>query len=265
MKKILLFLLITSQVAAQEQQACVLPILSNFECSGPAVGSYPATLTTIANFDKTGINASDNIGKYNDNGTAAFDAIIFDYGTAIDLSTNNFLKIKFYTTKEVQLLIKLEGGSTQRELYSNFVTNTELNSWVEFVFDFSAFSDNASGGDGNTNLVIFVNPGASNGNNPDTYYLDDIIWSPSATASTSDVTLNKTTVFPSVFEEDLSIKSQEIINEINIFNVNGKSVFNKTNINSQEESINLSQLSKGYYFIKIVTDKSIISSKVLKQ
>lgn len=261
MKKILFFLFLTAQLSAQ----CVLPVLTDFECSDPAVGSYPATLTTIENFDKTGINASDNIGKYDDDGTAAFDAIIFDYGTAIDLSTNNFLKIKFYTTKEVQLLVKLEGGSTQRELYSNFVTNTELNSWVEFVFDFSAFSDNASGGDGNTKLVVFVNPGVSNGNNPDTYYVDDIIWYPSATASTSDISLNKTTVFPSVFKEDLTIKSQEIIKAINIFNVNGKSVFNKNNVNTYEDNMNLSQLSKGYYFIKIVTEKSIINSKVLKQ
>jgi hypothetical protein len=261
MKKILFFLLIVNQASAQ----CVLPILTDFECSEPAVGSYPTTLTTVSNFDKTGINSSENIGKYDDDGTAAFDAIIFDYGTAIDLSTNNFLKLKFHTTKEVQLLIKLEGGSDQREFYSNFVSGTELNTWVEFVFDFSAYSNNSSGGDGNTKLVIFVNPGVTSGNNPDTYYLDDIIWDSSATASTIDNSLSKATVFPSIFEEYLNVKSEEVIKEVNVFNINGKSVFTKTKINSTEDRINLSKLSKGYYFIKIVTEKAILNSKVYKQ
>lgn len=261
MKKILFLILITSQISAQ----CVLPVLTDFECSGPAIGSYPSTLTTVVNFDKSGINSSDNVGKYEDNGTEGYDAIIFDYSTAIDLSTNNFLKLKFHTTKEVQLLVKLEGGSNQRELFSNFVANEELNSWVEFVFDFSEFSNNASGGDGNTKLVIFVNPGVTSGNNPDTYYLDDIMWGSSATASIIDNELNKATVFPTIFQEYLNIKSQELIKEVNVFNVNGKSVFTKSKIHNNEDSINLSQLSKGYYFIKIVTDKSIINSKVYKQ
>lgn len=265
MKKTVLFLILVLYLNSSVFAQCELPLISNFECSDPAVGSFPSTLTIVDNFDKSGINSSEKIGKYEDDGTEGFDAIIFDYGAAIDLSENNLLKLKFYTSKEVQLLIKLEGGTTQRELYSNFVVNNELNTWVEFVFDFSAYSDNSSGGDGNTKLVIFVNPGVTNGNNPDTYYFDDIKWESSATASTMDNVLNKSIVFPSIFTKFLNVKSNDLIKEIHLFNINGKSVYTKSKIDNTEDSINLSQLKRGYYFVKIVTNKSILNSKVFKQ
>lgn len=159
-----------------------LPTVTNFESTKPAIGGYPTKLLTVTNHVPSGINTSNTIGQYTDDGTNGFDGLIFDYGSAIDLSTNNILKIKLYSTASIQILAKLEGGSQAREVWSTFSGDEgSLNSWIEFLFDFSAFSDNSTGGDGNTRLVFFVNAGISSGTSAEIHYLDDVIWAPSST------------------------------------------------------------------------------------
>lgn len=159
-----------------------LPIVTDFETIKPSIGSYPAKLATVSNHVPSGINTSSTIGQYTDDGTNGFDGLIFDYGSAIDLTTNNILKIKLYSTASIQILAKLEGGSTAREIWSSFSGDEgPLSSWIEFTYDFSAFSNNSTGGDGNTRIVLFVNAGISSGTTSDIFYLDDIVWAPSST------------------------------------------------------------------------------------
>ncbi|AZQ42843.1 T9SS type A sorting domain-containing protein [Nonlabens ponticola] len=162
MKQFLLFVLILSVFTGAAQ--CVDPDITDFECENP---SHPITgaLTSVLNPFPHDINRSENVGKYIDNGQAGFDALVVDYGSPIDLSVNPVLKLKFYSTNSVQILAKLEGG-TQQELFSDF---SQVNTWQEFSFDFSA-----SQGNGNTRVVFFVNPGVENGSPADVYYLDDI-------------------------------------------------------------------------------------------
>ncbi|MDD7914132.1 T9SS type A sorting domain-containing protein [Polaribacter haliotis] len=154
------------------------PIVTDFESTKPSQGGFPNNkLTIVSNHVSSGINTTASIGKYKDDGTNGFDGLIFDYGSAINLATNNILKIKLYTPTSIQILAKLEGGSTAREIFSPFsIDNGPVNSWIEFTFDFSAYANNASGGDGNTKIVLFVNAAVTSGTPSDIYYLDDIIW-----------------------------------------------------------------------------------------
>lgn len=166
----------------EASSSSTLPTVTNFESTKPAVGSYPAKLLTVSNHVPSGINTSNTIGQYTDDGTNGFDGLIFNYGSAIDLSTNNILKIKLYSTRSIQILAKLEGGSSAREIYSDFSgTVGSLNSWVELKFDFSAFANNSTGGDGNTRIVLFVNAAVSTGAAEEIHYLDDIVWAPTST------------------------------------------------------------------------------------
>ncbi|MDD7914135.1 T9SS type A sorting domain-containing protein [Polaribacter haliotis] len=265
MKKILLIVLFISYNTFAQ---CVDPTLTDFECSGPSHGAYPTTLTKVANPSATGINTSANVGRYVDNGTEGFDALVFDYGTAIDLSTNNFLKIKLHTPKSIQILAKLEGGTSAREVWSPFsIDEGPLNSWIEFTFDFSGFSDNSTGGDANTKLVLFINAGKSDGTTSDIYFLDDIQWTSSATAGINDIALEKEIVaFPTITKDLVNIKTTgNNIQNVNVYNISGQKVIQNKNINKQEYLLDVSKLSKGIYFVKVKSNNNVKDIKIIKQ
>lgn len=145
-----------------------LSIISDFECQQNYFIGDPADETSaplVDNPDKSGINESEFVGKYTDDGTNAWDNLIVDFGEPIDLSTNSQLSIKIHSGRAVPLLAKLEGG-TAMEIWSSI---DEVDKWVQYTFDFRA-----AAGNGNTKVVLFFNGGASDGTTEDVYYVDDI-------------------------------------------------------------------------------------------
>ena len=153
---------------------CSDPILTDFECDIP---SHPFTggvmVNTIANPFLGGANTSASVGEATDNGTEPFDAIIVDYGSPIDLTTNPIFHITVYTelTTPIPFVAKVEGGTTPLEISTTIDVSDQ---WMEFTFDFSSVADS-----GNTTLVIFFNFNQSNGTTTDTYYIDDLFFGPS--------------------------------------------------------------------------------------
>ncbi len=138
-----------------------LSIINDFNCQKNRASSA----TVVANPDVSCGNRSDLVGKYIDNGTEPYDALIINYGSVIDLSTKNKLKFKIYSPTSIQVLAKLEGGTVQ-EVWSSY---SKTNTWEEFTYDFSA-----SVGKGNTKVVLFFNGGKSNGTTSDVYYIDNL-------------------------------------------------------------------------------------------
>lgn len=146
-----------------------LSIVNNFECQQNYAVVCCITTEIVTNPYKTGINTSDAVLKVTDNGTDAWDALVFDLGAAMDLSTKNQLKIKIYSTRAVPLLAKLEGGSSgAKEVWGAITT---ANAWTEYTFD---FSDQAAAN--HKKIVLFFNGGASDGTATDIYYIDDLKW-----------------------------------------------------------------------------------------
>lgn len=144
-----------------------LSIISDFECQqNYTLGLNPAVISVVENIDDRGVNTSDFVGEYLDNGTEPFDALIINYGTSIDLSMNPLLKLKVYSTVNAPLLAKLEGGTMPLEIFTDIDVTNE---WKEYTFDFSPVI-----GQGNTTLVLFFNAGQANGTAQDIYYIDDI-------------------------------------------------------------------------------------------
>jgi hypothetical protein len=138
-----------------------LSIINDFNCQK----NRATSATVVANPAVSCGNRSDLVGKYIDNGTEPYDALIINYGSVIDLSTKNKLKFKIYSPTAIQVLAKLEGGAVQ-EVWSDF---SKTNTWEEFTYDFSA-----SVGKGNTKVVLFFNGGKSNGTTSDVYYIDNL-------------------------------------------------------------------------------------------
>jgi hypothetical protein len=144
-----------------------MSIISDFECQQNY--AFPETLITIDNSFKGGINESEKIGEYSDDGTNAWDHLLIDYGQAIDLSTKNKLKLLIHSDKKVQFLTKLEGGTSDaNEIWSDITTTGE---WTEYTVDFSSQKDA-----NHTKLVLFFNAAKEDGATSDKYYLDNIRW-----------------------------------------------------------------------------------------
>ncbi|NLP58943.1 hypothetical protein [Lutibacter sp. B1] len=144
-----------------------LSIINDFDCQiNSTIPGYLAN-TIIENPDKSDINSSDFVLEVTDNGTDAWDALIFDYGGALDLSTKNYLKIKILSDKAVPLLAKLEGGTSgAKEVWGEIDTVGE---WKEYIFD---FSDQTA--ENHQKVVFFFNGGKDDGTTSDIYYIDDI-------------------------------------------------------------------------------------------
>lgn len=242
---------------APASPACEEPVITDFECSA---ASQPITgaLVTVANPVSGGINTSANVGQYTDDGTQGFDALIIDYGAAIDLSSNSIFKLKFYSPSSVQILAKLEGSgnpANDLEIYTDF---SAVDTWEEFVFDFSAAQ-----GNGNTKLVLFFNPTVTTGTPTDIYYIDDLLFD--STLSLEEITLDeKIVLYPNPTTNQINISSAQTIDNYQIFNVLGKTVLtdNSENISN---TVDVSALKSGIYFITINTEISRATIKFIKQ
>ncbi len=144
---------------------CLDPVITNFECGDSSQTLLGNGVESVANDFQSGINKSANIGEYTDDGTNGWDNLLIDFESEIDLSSNPFLSFKLYSPASIQVLAKLEGGTTI-ELWSDFSLE---NTWEEFNFDFSD-----AVGNGNTKLVLFFNAAQESGTSSDLYYVDDI-------------------------------------------------------------------------------------------
>lgn len=143
-------------------------IINDFQCQD---NMLLPNVEAVLNPDESGANTSRFVGKYIDP-TGAWDALIIDYGAAINLSTKNTFKIKVKTTVAGTLKAKLEGGSSGGFEVDAVISNTT--NWVEYTFDFSSqFNQN------HQKLVLFFNAGVDT-NGSDAYYIDDLRWDTSA-------------------------------------------------------------------------------------
>ncbi len=74
---------------------------------------------------------------------------------------------------------------------------------------------------------------------------------------------NNVNIYPNPVKDELKIENGEVrIKEVEIFDVYGKKL---STFNSQLSTINVSVLAKGIYFVKIETDKGIVTKKLIKE
>lgn len=167
-KYLLLLCFILTAFGLQAQCENVNPdcsILSDFECQTNYVG-----LLAVTNPAPDATNGSSLSGEYNDQNDA-YDALIITFGGSLDLSVNNILKLKIYTTAAPtgRLLAILEGGTSPRlELAINAIVD---GAWTEYTFDFSS-----QAAEDHTRLVLILNADVTRTNGAEIYYLDDVRW-----------------------------------------------------------------------------------------
>ena len=95
------------------------------------------------------------------NSGVAYEGLFFELGTAIDLTTNNTIKMNLWSDAAVSILIKLEEGAAFAEVSANHTGS----GWEELQFTFTNIASYSK-------LVVFVD-GA--GTTAGTFYMDDIV------------------------------------------------------------------------------------------
>ena len=232
----------------------ILPIISDFESlnsSVPMIGD----IQKVSNPYHSELNTSTNVGQYTDDGTNGWDNLMFDYSTEIDLSSNPHLSFKLYSPSSIQVMVKLEGG-TAVEKWSDF---SSINTWEEFNYDFSDAVSN-----GNTKVVLFFNAGVQTGTTNDVYYIDDIKWS--STLSIENFRkIYELTSYPNPVYDIIRVESMININSFVIYDIQGKNLISKKNINKKSVEIDISMLNSGTYFLKNILEKEIKTLKIIKR
>lgn len=80
--------------------------------------------------------------------------------------------------------------------------------------------------------------------------------------STKDHNAFQFAVYPNPAKEYLNIQTKENITSAEVINVLGQSVMK---LNSVEESLNISSLTRGMYILKLVSDRGISTKRIIKQ
>lgn len=146
----------------QVPEPITLPI--NFD--NPVV-NYEATafngvaFAVVENPDPSGANSEvSNVGAITNSG-AAFEGFFFDLGEPIDLTENKSIKMKFWSTSTINVLLKLESG-TGPDVET--VASHGGTGWEDIYFTFNSASSFSR-------FTMFVDgPGTTAG----TFYIDDV-------------------------------------------------------------------------------------------
>jgi len=137
--------------------------------------------------------------------------------------------------------------------------NTPTGGEKSWTFDWTAPET------GTGEVTFFGAFNAANGNSGTT---GDVIYTSTLIANEQVVGIKdnnsaKLSIAPNPAKETVNISSKEIILSISLFNISGKQVKRFNKINENAKRINLNNLSKGVYFMKIKTTNSINTKKLI--
>ncbi|MDB4088078.1 T9SS type A sorting domain-containing protein [Flavobacteriales bacterium] len=214
-------------------------------------------LQIVANPDSSGINTSSTVAKFvslqTGNPWAGCETMHgSDIGTFNITASNAIVRIMVYKTKISDVGIKLVTSSAA-SLGEIKVANTLINQWEQLTFDFSAHI----GGMTYDQLVVFPDFVARAAD--DTIYFDNV-FGQAAFLSTQELSKNDVSIYPNPTNGLVKIKSETFINEIELYNMEGKLLFTERN----SSTIDLSSFDNGVYIIRTRQDNNVSNHRVIK-
>ena len=105
---------------------------------------------------------------------------------------------------------------------------------------------------------------AAAGATPSIVYFDNVYLYRAATAGVDKNNLLNVSLSPGPATNELKISAQNVIKNVTIYNVLGKSVVNTT-INKKEDVINVSALNTGIYILKYTINNAVGTMKFIKE
>lgn len=218
-------------------------------------GDAAENFTLVVNPDKTGINTSDNCIKFIvlDNADPWVGAWS-DVGNINITSENYMLHMMVYKDVVSPVGMKVEGGGDPIELK---VANTTTGAWELISFDFTA----AIGATW-TRLVVFPDF-------PETRtagslaYLDNFEF-PGTPTSVREVKGLYMSVYPNPTTDMITIQYPGM-KSITISNMVGQRVKVLSDVSDYIQSVEVSDLESGVYFVILETENGPVSSKFVKR
>jgi hypothetical protein len=259
MKLFLSFITIVCYSITMHAQTCTDPVIANGECT--PTFTFPSTVTWVANPNSVAPNTSSTVGQYADDGTNGWDNLLIDYGTTIDLSTNNYLHMDIYTpAKSAQVLAKLEGGtSAASEKWSPHSGSTT--NWVHFVFD---FSDQSAAN--HQQIALFFDASQTGGTNPTNYYFDNLQWASGATLSADKIAAeNGIQIFPNPAATAFKVESLDTVKSYRLSDITGRTLLSEVNVGASSFSVDISHLDRGVYLLDVHTPTASKNMKLIKR
>jgi len=217
-------------------------------------------LEIIPNPDPTGINTSATVAKF----TALPAGQPFagcetlhgsDIGSFTIDASNSIIRIMVWKSVISDVGIKLVRADNW-SLGEIKIANTKVNEWEQIEFDFSSHMGNVY-----DQMVIF--PDFKDRNTENIIYFDNVYGGAvdgSSTEELSDINLK---LFPNPTSEILNLRADEHLETYEIIALSGRvELIGK--VNSKQLNINVANLAKGVYFVKIKYQEEFHTRKFIK-
>lgn len=243
---------------SQDVERPVLPL--NFE-SNTAYYSFTnfanAVTTKVANPYSTGINTSNTVAKLRKNPGDIWAGSYIELGSSIDFSSVNSLKMKVYSPYAGKVFrLKLENLTNTNFNVEIDVTNTTANAWEELTFVFPGIVN----ANNYKRVVVFCNFGVAGvGEN---YYFDDIRLNSNLNNDESEFYSFK--IYPNPSSDFVNIDMKEHQSNGMLYNSIGQLV-EKYELHSDSNSLDISNLQNGIYFLSIQINGEIIRKRIIKK
>jgi len=103
-------------------------------------------------------------------------------------------------------------------------------------------------------ISINIGAGTKNTNVNKFFYINAFVISPTIVSNVKYVTESKFKFYPNPVKDIVHVESDNAIKKIEIVDLMGKEVFVKSDIEADNQKIDLSSLDKGYYFLKCINN-----------
>ena len=174
-------------------------------------------------------------------------AVQFDYRWITTAAANSNLIVRIKDAANLPTNLNLIGGTTS----NGYALNTTVDQWFSGNFSFVV-----PAGITTVRLTMFK----GNGNKP--LNLDNVSVT-SSTMSLNDLDQLTFKTYPNPANDILNISASSKLTQIEIYSILGRKVLTK-DINTTEDQINISNLTKGVYIIKTYIDNAVGSFKFIK-
>lgn len=227
-------------------------------------GNFPFGVVDVANY--TSSNGSKRGSNLNSGYSAGFIGTVFE---PIDEFKGDVARsLLYFSTRYEDLMDNFftaaNGTSTQVKVMFDGSINKVFNDTFLNILITWHLADPVSAREIGINNAVYAYQGNRNPfiDNPD--YVCQI-WTANCTAlSTDSVAYIDVTIYPNpTFEGSVYVTSAQIVNEIEVFNINGQTIYRQLNPQMTNSTYIVENLSSGFYFIKVQTDKGSIIKKLI--
>ena len=239
-----------------------LPYSYDFEKTVENFGEYDSdgwASTTWLMGENQSVAQNGSGYAYNNTSTSAAGKNDWLFSYPIYLKNGETVTAKYYTSignesaDPVTLKVAVASAPDKNNIIENLKTQTvSQQAYAEFTVSYTATADQVYYiGFGNTTPKVVTTTALR---------LDNISFSKSILA-VSDVNKTNIKVYPNPVVDQLNIKTDETIKSVQIYSLDGKLL---RTIEGNNNKVDFRTYSKGTYLMKIETNKSVTSQKVIK-